>query len=234
MPGMMQLLLVLAALAFATVDRPADATVSLRLVIGIAGVGVVLFVALFLTGTLPVLNRRAAIAQGEQALFLDGNFDQAKDDFIQAAFRDPLSPEPHAKLADAYFARWQSSPPGLNGDNFARACEALKEAMQQDPWNPSHYRRLGEFYMAHFSRTHDPADARAAAGAYQRAIDRYPTDVSLRSADAQALSDAGKMPDAKQQAQQALELDEINHRWGHTDRYLPDATLARLKALAGT
>jgi tetratricopeptide (TPR) repeat protein len=234
MPGMMQLLLVLAALAFATVDRPADAIVSLRLVIGIAGVGVVLFVALFLTGTLPVLNRRAAIAQGEQALFLDGNFDQAKDDFIQAAFRDPLSPEPHAKLADAYFARWQSSPPGLNGDNFARACEALIEAMQQDPWNPSHYRRLGEFYLARFSRTHDPADARAAAGAYQRAIDRYPTDVSLRSADAQALSDAGKMPDAKQQAQQALELDEINHRWGHTDRYLPDATLARLRALAGT
>jgi O-Antigen ligase len=234
MPGMMQLLLVLAALAFATVDRPADATVSLRLVIGIAGVGVVLFVALFLSGTLPVLNRRAAIAQGEQALFLDGNFDQAKDDFIQAAFRDPLSPEPHAKLADAYFARWQASPPGLTGDNFARACAALKEAMQQDPLNPSHYRRMGEFYLARFSRTHESSDAQSADDAYQRAIDRYPTDVSLRSADAQALSDAGKIADAKQQAQQALELDEINHRWGHTDRYLPDATLARLRTLAGT
>jgi tetratricopeptide (TPR) repeat protein len=234
MPGMMQLLLVLAALAFATVERPADATVSPRLVIGIAGVGVVLFVALFLTGTLPVLNRRAAIAQGEQALFLDGKFDEAQGNFIEAAFRDPLSPEPHAKLADAYFARWQASPPGLTGDNFAKACEALKEAMQQDPWNPSHYRRMGEFYLARFSRTHDPADAQAAADAYQRAIDRYPTDVSLRSADAQALADAGKTVDAKQQAQQALELDEINHRWGHTDRYLPDATLARLKTLAGT
>jgi tetratricopeptide (TPR) repeat protein len=233
MPGMMQLLLVLAALAFATVDRPTDATVSLRLVIGIAGVGVVLFVALFLTGTLPVLNRRAAIAQGEQALFLDGKFDEAQEDFIRAAFDDPLSPEPHTKLADALFARWQSSPPGLTGDNFAKACEALKEAMHQDPLNPSHYRRLGEFYLARFSRTHDPADAQAAADAYQRAIERYPNDVALRSADAQALADAGKIADAKQQAKQALELDEINHRWGHTDRYLPDTTLARLKALAG-
>jgi tetratricopeptide (TPR) repeat protein len=233
MPGMMQLLLVLAALAFATVDRPTDATVSLRLVIGIAGVGVVLFVALFLTGTLPVLNRRAAIAQGEQALFLDGKFDEAQEDFIRAAFDDPLSPEPHTKLADALFARWQSSPPGLTGDNFAKACEALKEAMHQDPLNPSHYRRLGEFYLARFSRTHDPADAQAAADAYQRAIERYPNDVALRSADAQALADAGKTADAKQQAKQALELDEINHRWGHTDRYLPDTTLARLKALAG-
>ncbi len=234
MPGMMQLLLVLAALAFAAVDRPEDATVSLPLVIGIAGVGVVLFVALFLTGTLPVLNRRAAVAQAEQALFLDGRFDEAKDDLLRAAFNDPLSPEPHAKLADAFFARWKASPPGMTGDNFEKAREWLKEAQRQDPLNASLYRRLGEFWTAHFERTHDPVDATLAADAYAQAIDRYPTDVSLRSAAAQALADAGKAADAKAQAKQALELDEINHHWGHTDRYLPDATLARLRKLAGS
>jgi tetratricopeptide (TPR) repeat protein len=232
MPAVAQILLVLAALAFATRAQSAPVVGSPRAVIAIGGVGVVLFVALFLTSTLPVLNRRAAIASGEQALFADGQFERAEVDFANAALFDPFSPEPHDKLADALFARWQSSPPTIPIDYFAKACESLKNAMLLDPRNPSRYRRLGDFYLAQFGRSHDPTDANAAADAFQRAVEMYPTDVSSESACATAFADAGKLTEAKTYAQRALHQDEINHRWGHTDRYLPDTTLARLRKLA--
>jgi tetratricopeptide (TPR) repeat protein len=232
MPATVQLLLVLAALAFAALDRRADATASPRLVMAIGGIGMVLFVSLFFTGTLLVVNRRAAIASGEQALLVDGNFDRAVEDFGQAATHDPFSPDPHDKLADAFFARWQASPPMGGPDYFAKAHAALKEATRQDPLNFSRYRRLGEFYLAKFARSQGPADAKAGADALERAVDMYPTEASLRSECATALFQAGKLAEAKNQAQKALELDESNHRWGHTDRYLPDATVTRLRQLA--
>jgi O-antigen ligase len=232
MPATVQLLLVLAALAFATLDRRADATASPRLVMAIGGIGMMLFVSLFFTGTLLVVNRRAAIASGEQALLVDGNFDRAVRDFGEAAIQDPFSPDPHDKLADAFFARWQASPPMGGTDYFAKAHAALKEAMREDPLNFSRYRRLGEFYLAKFARSQDPSDAKAGADALERAVDMYPTEASLRSECATALFQAGKPAEAKSQAQKALELDESNHRRGHTDRYLPDATLARLRQLA--
>jgi hypothetical protein len=234
MPAVVQIFLVLVAFAFATRGQPEHATAAPLVPIAIGGVGVVLFVSLFLTGTLPLLNRRAAIAAGEQALFVDGQFEQAEGSFLQAAHSDPLSPEPHDRLADAYFAKWRAIPPGGATDYFAKARVAMAEAMTQDPGNPMRYRRLGEFYLAKFERSRDTADAKGAADAFQRAVDIYPTDAMLRSSSAMALSDAGQPAEAKSQAQRALELDEINHRWGHTDRYLSDSTLARLRQLAKT
>ena len=68
--------------------------------------------------------------------------------------------------------------------------------------------------------------------ALERAVDMYPTEASLRNECATALFQAGKPTEAKSQAQEALELNESNHRWGHTDRYLPDATVTRLRQLA--
>ncbi|HEV8069138.1 MAG TPA: O-antigen ligase family protein [Planctomycetaceae bacterium] len=235
MPAIVELLLVLTALAFALRgERPEDVTKSARLVIAIGGVGAVLFASLLLTGTLPVFNRRGAIASGQQALFLGRQFDQAERSLLQAAFRDPLSPEPYDKLAEAYFARWRASQPRTTPDYFAKAQDALKEAIDQDPLNPTRYRRKGEFYLTKFARTNDPVDAKAGAKSFERAIEIYPTDAALRGACATALSDAGNSAEAKTQAAKALELDEINHRWRHTDRYLPEATLARLRRLAAS
>jgi hypothetical protein len=231
MPAVVQLLLVLAAMGFALLNRPA-AKASPGVVIAIGGAGVVLFVALFLTGTLPVLNRRAAVVSGDQALILDGRFDEAAGDFLRAAGHDPLSPEPHDKLADTFFARWQSSPPGVGNDYFSKAQESLREAIHQDPLNPSRYRRLGEFFLARFGRSHDRADAESAAHALEQAVNRYPTDASLRSLWASALADAGQPVETQTQAQRALDLDQISHQWGHTDRYLPDPTVAHLRQLA--
>jgi hypothetical protein len=232
MPAIVQLLLVLTAFAFATYGRSQGVQTSSRLILGIGGAGVVLFVCLLVTGTLPVVNRRAAMAAGEQALLVDHQFERAVIDFGQAEVHDPFCPEPLDRLADAFFARWEARPESAALDSFAKARELLQAAMTLDPLNPSRYRRLGEFYLARFKQSQNLNDAQAAAEAFEQAVDRYPTDSALRAACATALAEAHLNTSAKGHAQRAIDLDEINHRWGHTDRYLSDETLTRLRRLA--
>jgi hypothetical protein len=232
MPAIVQLLLLLTAFAFATYGRSQGVPTSPRLILGIGGAGVVLFVCLFVTGTLPVVNRRAAMGAGEQALLVDHQFELAVVDFGLAAAHDPFCPEPFDRLADAFFARWEARPESGAFDSFAKARQSLQEATRLDPLNPARYRRLGEFYLARFKQSQNPNDAQAAADAFREAVDRYPTDAELRAACAGAFADAHLVASAKSEAQRAIELDDINHRWGHTDRYLSDKTLARLNRLA--
>lgn len=233
MPAVVQLFLVLAVLAFATVPGGGVARESRKLVLTVGGAAIVLFICCVATATLPVLNRRALVASGEQALMVDGDASRAIRDFGTAALRDPFSPEPLEKLADAFFSRWQvGRPTSSTIDDFAKGEESLKLAIQLDPYNSRLYRRLGQMDLAKFKRSGDPHDAAAAADALSQAVERYPNDSSLRALWATALSDAGRAAAAKAEAQQALTLDQVNRKWGHTDRYLPDVLLLQLRHLA--
>ncbi|HEX4073513.1 MAG TPA: hypothetical protein VHX68_20205, partial [Planctomycetaceae bacterium] len=232
MPAVVQLFLVLAVLLFATLPGDLAARNSPRLVLACGIWAIVLFVCCLLTAWLPVLNRRALLASGDQALLVDGDADRAIADFAAAALRDPLSAEPTEKLAEAYFARWQARGRGPASDDFAKATQSLETAIQLDPNNPRLYRRLGTMDLAKFARSVDGNDARAAVEALGRAAERYPNDASLRAMRATAFGDAGHVQEAKAEAQRALALDRINHENGHTDRYLPDETVRRLQQLA--
>ncbi len=232
MPAVVQLLLVLAVLLFATLPGDVAARNSPRLVLAFGMSAIVLFVCCLLTAWLPVLNRRALVASGDQALLVDGNADRALADFAAAALRDPLSPDPSEKLAEAYFARWQATGQGPSSDDFAKATQSLETAIQLDPDNPRLYRRLGAMDLAKFARSVDRNDARAAVEALGHAADRYPNDASLRALRATAFGDAGRVQEAKAEAERALALDRINRENGHTDRYLPDETVRRLQQLA--
>jgi len=182
-----------------------------------------------------VLNRRALVGSGEQALMMDGDVSRAIRDFGAAALRDPFSPDPPEKLADAFFSRWQSNRTTATAtDDFAKGEASLKLAIQLDADNPRLYRRLGEAWLTKFARSSDPQDAAAAANSLAQAVERYPNDSSLRAVRATALSDAGQAGRAKDEAARALKLDQINHQCGHTDRYLPDATVVQLRRLAGS
>ena len=86
--------------------------------------------------------------------------------------------------------------------------------------------------LAKFARSGDRHDAAAAADALAQAVERYPNDSSLLRLRATALSDAGQAGEAKAEAERALKLDQINRQCGHTDRYLPDATLLKLRHIA--
>lgn len=233
MPGVVQLFLVIAALFFATVPDGADSVPRPKFVFFIGAAAIALFGSCLLTATLPVLNRRERIASGEQAIVMDGDANRAILEFGAAAVSDPFSPEPHEKLAEAFFSRWQASRKGpLSNDDFDKCRDALRTAIKLDPENPSAYRRLGDMYSAKFARSHDAQDATAAADALTQAVDRYPNDASLRAARATAFSEAGRAGEAKTEADRALRLDEINRKNGHTDRYLSDATVVQLRRLA--
>ena len=176
MPAIVQLFLMLAALATA-LSRTARVTPSRGSVFVIGGASIVCFVACLLTGVLPVLNRRALVASGEEALVRRGDSARAIQDFLAASERDPFSPEPLSLAAEAYFLRWQSSPAGPSTD-FANGEETMQMAMDRDPFNPALYRRLGELYLAKFARDHVPTDAARAADELNNAAVRYPNDPS--------------------------------------------------------
>jgi hypothetical protein len=232
MPAVVQLFLVLAVLLFATLPGDVAARNSPKLVPAFGICAIVLFIGCLLTGWLPVINRRALIASGDQALLVDGDVDRSIANFAAAALRDPLSSEPSEKLSEAYFARWQARGQGPASDDFAKATQSLETAIQLDPDNPRLYRRLGAMDLAKFGRSVDRNDAQAAVEALGHAADRYPNDASLRAMRATAFGDSGRTQEAKAEAEQALSLDRINRENGHTDRYLPDETVRRLRQLA--
>jgi hypothetical protein len=233
MPAVVQLFLVIVASAFATLPDGRSAWESRKAVLAVSGAAIVLFIACLGTATLPVLNRRALVASGDQALMVDGDADRAIRDFGAAAIRDPFSRDPPEKLAEAFFSRWQLARPDTAAiDYFAKAKHSLEIAISLDPFNPRLYRRLGEMYVAKFARSGDRHDAQAAADALTQAVARYPNDSSLCALRATALSAAGEADAAKAEAERALKLDQINRQRAHTDRYLPDAKLIQLHRLA--
>lgn len=229
-PAIVQLFLVLAILMFAKRSVRSTTAHSRLAVVGIGVGAATLFVCSFMTATLPILQRRALIADGNTTLILEGNSNRAISDFEQAAVRDPFSSEPPERLADVFFSRWRANPATQAAD-FEKSVQSFKIAMKQDPQSPTPHRRLGEIYLARFARFHNQQDAQSAADALSQAIARYPNDSALRALSAFALFDAGQWDKTKAEANRAFELDEINHQYGHTDRYLPDATVARLQRI---
>jgi hypothetical protein len=233
MPAVVQMFLVIAALSFAIVPRGADSIQMPRFVFAVAVAAIALFVSCLVTATLPVFQRRERIASGEQAIVMEGDANRALLEFGAAAVSDPFSPEPHEKLAEAFFSRWQAGRTGASGtDDFDKCRDSLRMAIKLDPANPAPYRRLGEMYSTKFARSQDAKDAAAAADSFTEAVERYPNDASLRAARATAFSEGGRTGDAKTEADRALQLDEINRKNGHTDRYLSDPTIIQLRRLA--
>jgi O-Antigen ligase len=233
MPAVVQIFLVIAALIFAIAPNGTDSIQLPRFVFAVGVAAITLFVSCLITATLPVFNRRERVIAGEQAFVALGDVDRAILDFGAAAVSDPFSPEPHEKLAEAFFSRWQAGRKGpLANDDFDRSHDSLREAIRLDPDNPGPHRRLAEMYSVKFGRSHDMSDAAAAADALTEAVDRYPNDASLRAARATAFLDAGRAAESKSEAEHALRFDEINRKNGHTDRYLSDPTVIQLRRLA--
>ncbi len=233
MPAVIQLFLLIAVLLFAIGPNGIKLIQSPKFVFAVGVAAVTLFLCCLVTATLPVFNRRARVISGEQAFVAQGDVNRAILDFGAAAVSDPFSPEPHEKLAEAFFSRWQGGRKDRREDeDFKKSRDSLQAAIHLDPEHPGPHRRLAEMYSAKFARSHDARDAAAAADALTEAIDRYPNDASLRTARSTAFFDAGRAVESKTEAEYALRLDEINRKNGHTDRYLPDSTVVQLRRLA--
>lgn len=234
MPAVTQTLLVLLAVGTVLAGPQSGTTVRSRrtwvLATGAAAAG--LFVACLGTATVPVFNRQSLVAAGDAALRQDRNPELALRFYSEAADQDSLSPEPVERLADTAFYRWKRSSAAGEGD-FERAVEFAKEAIRRDPFSANGYRRPGVWYLEHFRRTGRPESAAAAVEFLSEAVERYSNSAAIRAELAQALAAAGEA--AQEQARMALELDAINRREGHRDKFLPPEIIESLRQIvAGT
>jgi tetratricopeptide (TPR) repeat protein len=172
------------------------------------------------------------VDRGANALF-DGNLQRAEQAYRNAAIADPFSPDPVGKLAELLFTRWQSSPRSTEAE-FQKAVEMQSVVIEQDPYQSSHYRRLGIWYAQKFKRSGRPADAQQAADWLLDAAELYPHSAALQAELANALDKAARVSTAQKHADVALNLEKINHREGHADKYLPEQMLKELKRISGS
>jgi len=193
----------------------------LRVVLTVGGLCAVLFGLCFAYSLLPVLKRTALVRLGDVSWIEDGNFGKAMVFYKDAAEADPFSPKPLERRAELSFQRWKSLPAASDLD-FESVVQFSKLAINLDPHNSRSYRVLGLKYLKKFERTANSSDADLAVQYLSQAIQRYPHNAGLRAESAEALFKSGRPPQARQQAEMALRLDEINRNEGHTDKYLPN------------
>lgn len=197
---------------------------------GFAALSLLLGAACWWTATSRVLVCDGRLREGDAILVLEGDTYRAERTYREAADADPLNPDPRLRLADTALARWNR----LSSDDpaeFNRAVAAARDGIALDPYSARGYAWLGKAYGKRFARTGSLEDAELSAAEFQIAVDRYPTNPFFRDELAAAFVAAGKQVEAAQQAAIAIELDEINHRQGHRDKYLPDDSRERLEKL---
>jgi len=232
MPAISQTLLILLALSTLRQDDSETAD-SLRGRNPTQIIGGLLLLAAFLcwfSATGPVMNRKAFTATGDFALIEQGNIAKAEREYLRAADADPLTPDPLIRLAELSFRRWEVDE-RRESRQFDRAIEYLERGIALNPHDANSYRKLGLWYAKRFERDADPVYAHAASEMLYEATQCYPNDAAIRSELAIALSLAGPQKDARSEARRALDLDAINRREGHVDRYLPAEQIEKLRRI---
>ena len=148
------------------------------------------------------------------------------------AAADAWSAEPWRRRAELAWRKSQEQQFRSN-ESFLVAVRMLRESISRDPGNYHDDRRLGEWWSARWRLTKDSGDALEAIESCRRALARNPTSAALICELAFAFESAGNEADAGDLAQRALRQDDINHSWGHVDRYLDERSRHRLEELAG-
>ncbi|MCA9033868.1 MAG: O-antigen ligase family protein [Planctomycetaceae bacterium] len=201
-------------------------------------------------GLMPVRESEQFSQQAQFAL-IDGNTSTAVAFFKKAASADPFGVHPRQQIAELETYRLQemvrqqvqghsaSVPPDERREiNPAltrqfklalRACENLENADLQSVVVPR-LRSGCEYAM--FEGTGDRSHLGKAVEHLQEVVRMYPTNpVDLWRLAITAADDSQRLPLAKNAAAKAVLQDEINHKWGHIDRYLSEDQLAQLESI---
>lgn len=213
-------------------EQPRAIPLSTRTVLPLGMLVLILFGACLLTATRPVLLREASVQQGDLQV-LDGRLRAAMSSYAEAAAADPLSPEPLWRMAELQYQSWAESPAAVDRE-LQQAVELGELAWSADPLSSLGPARLGQWCLERAQRN-DAAPARdwaeRAVSYFRAATKRYPTNADLLAQLAQAAAAAGQDDEARAAARSALQQDELNHQYGHADKYLPDAVRAELVAM---
>ncbi|MBS0266936.1 MAG: O-antigen ligase family protein, partial [Planctomycetes bacterium] len=196
-------------------------------------VGLGLYLACWMTGVVPVLSVREKLAAGQAALYERGLPQQAEREFRVASEVDVWAALPCERLAELSLQNWQATG-RTDSEWIDKAIHWQRLAVRRDPKNYGVYRLLGEIYLAKFGEDRNPATVQEAVAALRQATDRYPHHAMLQSLLAEACWKAGLADSARSAAQQAIQLDEINARAGHTDKRLPESRQAVLQQILGS
>ena len=188
----------------------------------------------FSTSYWPVMQRKHLVEAAELAASRGGDQETSGRLYRQASEADDLAWEAWESLAMWEFAQAQRSPANKDRTKFEAAIHAESEAIRRAPYRPYGYQLLADFWSTLARQTRRPDDWNEAVTAYRMATDRHPTSARLQADFAITLAEAGHASDAAQAARRAMIQDDLNHRRGHADRYLPQKLREQLAKLADT
>jgi O-antigen ligase len=240
MPAVTQMLLLLGAAmvpprgdAAARDAAEADPAARFRLAAALfaTAASAVLFGTCLSTATIPVLTRQSMSLLGRQQMREDRPR-EAERSLRKAAVNDPLSPAPARELAELAFHRWEKSP--QSDAQLEQAIRLQKVAVGLDPYHFTGYWTLGRWYGMKYEIGRKPADLASSLGAFARGVELYPHYALLLADYARILKLAGQVDRAADMAGRSLEMDDLNHHEGHTDKFLPPENRQRLLDLLRT
>lgn len=188
-----------------------------------------LVVGSLLTGLIPVQVAQTDVRIGESMLLVQRNSQLAKRYFQNAIEADPISPEPHQRLAMLIMSEWERSG-GRDESDFKQAVEQMEEAIQLDPIAAGRYRILGNFWDRKSINAASTEDATQAVKAYQQAAKLYPNFAEIQAE--LAIAQVRAEQDAQSAAKKALQLDQLNRDNGHRDKFLSDEVREQLMGIA--
>lgn len=192
----------------------------------------VLLAGWFVTGWRPTTQAKRWLAEGDYQFSTTGDGERAERFFRQAASADPWSAEPWQRLAEVEFSRAISPGGAWDPSRLDAARQHQQAAMRRSPFRFPYFLREAEMLAAAARHSRQRTDWSACLVAYEAAERRHPTHVRLLADHALALADAGHTEAAAEMARKALQQDELNHRRGHTDRYLSEGIVGRLHDLS--
>ena len=199
----------------------------------VAGAGLLLalgtLVACYLTAYAPVLRSRALLelAVREDAA---GRADQAQQAVAEAVAADPLSSEAPRLAAELALKRWlkEGNPAALMATN-----NYTRQMLRLSPRSAAAWGAAGDIYRQMAEATGEGQSPQKeflleAVAAYQQAVECYPSSALYRAKLALALAAAGRHEEARQEAETALNLDDVQEM---EEKKLPAAIRRQIEAL---
>lgn len=199
-----------------------------------------LFAALFsgltavgctLTAFSPVIQATSSIQLGDYNAINGQPARAVVSSYRFAANADTLTPQPYIHLSQFYLHQWKRT---RSQTYFDLSIQAAEQAQALSPNSPQIAHELGYAWLVRARKSsmqNEEAIAQAVTE-LQKALEMYSTNPMWTAETSLALALAGKSEEASKLARRALELDEINRRAGHVDRYLPDELLSEMTRLA--
>lgn len=249
---MLLLLLLHAAVVTGTPQRPASAETRPENQLGarpttrrfpIVAVGALIAIAAMIR--LMVIPVEAASRQTQAALWhrQNADFDAATRSYRDAMATDPLDPKRHQQLADhlAYVLTGKirrgirvSAPEmvRLRTDLLATIDRWL--ALDEKSWQAWRLKASVNNLCSRAARNSgDFSDdlLTTAVHDWQQVVSLYPGNCTAWGELAETAWENSQPEIARSAAERALELDQINHQWGHQDRFLPPQIKKRMKQI---